>query len=90
MNKTYHNVIFYSIVLMQSISAFEKPFSHKGLFWTSTLTSNDVPDDQSSIESTMGYIPTLSLFKELSDNQLVDIEWAYRLDRAYSLSLIHI
>jgi hypothetical protein len=32
----------------------------------------------------MGYIPTLSLFKELSDNQLVDIEWAYRLDRAYS------
>ena len=32
----------------------------------------------------MGYIPTLSLFKELSDNQLVDIEWAYRLNRAYS------
>ena len=38
----------------------------------------------------MGYIPTLSLFKELSDNQLVDIEWAYRLDRAYSSdSLLH-
>ena len=38
----------------------------------------------------MGYIPTLSLFKELSDNQLVDIEWAYRLDRAYSGdSLLH-
>ena len=38
----------------------------------------------------MGYIPTLSLFKELSDNQLVDIEWAYRLNRAYSGdSLLH-
>ena len=38
----------------------------------------------------MGYIPTLSLFKELSDNQLVDIEWAYRLDRAYpGDSLLH-
>ena len=38
----------------------------------------------------MGYIPTLSLFKELSDNQLIDIEWAYRLDRAYSGdSLLH-
>ena len=84
MNKTYHNVIFYSIVLMQSISAFEKPFSQKGLFWSSALTSNDVPDGQSSIESTMGYIPTLSLFKELSNNQLVDMEWAYRLDRFYS------
>ncbi len=90
MNKTYHNMIIYSIVLMQSISAFEKPFSQKGLFWTSILTSNDVPDGQSSIESTMGYIPTLSLFKELSDNQLVDIEWAYRLNRAYSGdSLLH-
>jgi len=84
MNKTYHNVIFYSIVLIQSISAFEKPFSLKGLFWSSALTSNDVPDGQSSIESTMGYIPTLSLFKELSNNQLVDMEWAYRLDRFYS------
>ena len=84
MNKTYHNMIIYSIVLMQSISAFEKPFSQKGLFWSSVLTSNDVPDGQSSIESTMGYIPTLSLFKELSNNQLVDMEWAYRLDRFYS------
>jgi len=67
-----------------NINGFAQSFSAKGQLWTSTLTSNDVPDGQSSIESTMGYIPTLSLFKELSDNQLVDIEWAYRLDRAYS------
>ena len=32
----------------------------------------------------MGYIPTLSLFKELSNNQLVDMEWAYRFNRTYS------
>jgi hypothetical protein len=73
-----------------NINGFAQSFSTKGQLWTSTLTSNDVPDNQSSIESTMGYIPTLSLFKELSDNQLVDIEWAYRLDRAYpGDSLLH-
>ena len=67
-----------------NINGFAQSFSAKGQLWTNAFTSNDIPDDQSSIESTMGYIPTLSLFKELSDNQLVDIEWAYRLDRAYS------
>jgi len=73
-----------------NINGFAQSFSAKGQLWTSTLTSNDVPNGQSSIESTMGYIPTLSLFKELSDNQLIDIEWAYRLDRAYSGdSLLH-
>ena len=73
-----------------NINGFAQSFSTKGQLWTSTLTSNDVPDNQSSIESTMGYIPTLSLFKELSDNQLVDIEWAYQLDRAYpGDSLMH-
>ena len=43
-----------------------------------------MPNSRSSIESTMGYIPTFSLFKELSNNQLVDTEWAYRLNRFYS------
>ncbi len=76
------------IVLLTT--SFGQSLSTNGQLWTSTLTSNDVPDGQSSIESTMGYIPTLSLFKELSDNQLIDIEWAYRLDRAYSGdSLLH-
>ena len=56
----------------------------KGQFWSSALTSNDVPNDQSSIESTLGYVPTLSLFKNLSASQFIDVEWAYRLDRSYS------
>jgi len=73
-----------------NINGFAQSFSTKGQLWTSALTSNDVPDSQSSIEYTIGYIPTLSLFKELSDNQLVDIEWAYRLDKTYSGdSLLH-
>jgi hypothetical protein len=67
-----------------NINGFAQSFSAKGQLWTSTLTSNDVPNGLSSTESTLGYIPTLSLFKNLSNNQLVDIEWAYRLDRTYS------
>ena len=67
-----------------NINGFAQSFSAKGQLWTSTLTSNDVPDGLSSTESTLGYIPTLSLFKNLSNKQLVDIEWAYRLDRTYS------
>ena len=67
-----------------NINGFAQSFSAKGQLWTSTLTSNDIPDGLSSTESTLGYIPTLSLFKNLSNNQLVDIEWAYQLDRTYS------
>ena len=67
-----------------NINGFAQSFSAKGQLWTSALTSNDIPDGLSSTESTLGYIPTLSLFKNLSNNQLVDIEWAYRLDRTYS------
>jgi len=80
----FYQYLLFFVLLAKSLLAIDNPFSIKGQFWTSALTSTDVPDGLSSIESTMGYIPTLSLFKELSDNQLVDIEWAYRLDRAYS------
>ena len=67
-----------------NITLYTQSFSMKGQFWASGLTSNDVPNDQSPTESTLGYIPTLSLFKNLSNNQLLDMEWAYRLDRTYS------
>ena len=77
------NIPIFRLIILLTTS-FGQSLSTNGQLWTSTLTSNDVPDGQSSIESTMGYIPTLSLFKELSDNQLVDMEWAYRLDRTYS------
>ena len=77
-NKHYFFLLlFLSLALSQS-------YSLKGQFWTRALTSNDDPGGRSSIESTMGYIPTLSLFKELSNNQLVDMEWAYRFNRTYS------
>ena len=56
----------------------------KGQFWASSVTSNDVPSRQSSLESNIGYIPTLSFFRELDNFRLLDIELSYRLDLMYS------
>ena len=80
----FYQYLLFFVLLAKSLSAIDNPFSLKGQFWTSALTSNDVPGGRSSIESSLGYIPTFSLFKDLSNNQLLDMEWAYRLDRAYS------
>lgn len=59
-------------------------FSTKGQFWASGLTGNDAPSGQSAFESSMGYIPTFSLSRDLSEFTFFDFEWAYRLDRSYS------
>ena len=48
------------------------------------ITSNDIPKGQSNIESNFGYISFISIAKELSNNQLLDLEFAHRLDRTYS------
>ena len=72
------------VYISLNITLCAQSFSMKGQFWSSALTSNDVPNDQSSIESTLGYVPTLSLFKDLSASQFIDVEWACRLDRSYS------
>ena len=64
--------------------AFAQIFSVKGQFEFGTLTSNDIPDSWRSYESFIGYIPTLSLGKEISSNQLLDAEWAYHLKRYYA------
>ena len=68
---------FHSITLSQA-------YPIKGQFIASGLTSNDIPDSWSSFETIIGYIPTLSLKKELSNDKLVDAEWAYHLKRYYT------
>ncbi|MBT3217248.1 MAG: hypothetical protein HOD97_03910 [Candidatus Marinimicrobia bacterium] len=74
----------YITICVISNFLYGNPFSTKGQFWASGLTGNDVPAEQSAYESTFGYIPTLSLYQDLSDFSFVDFEWAYRLDRFYS------
>ena len=50
----------------------------------SSLTSNDIPNASSSYESDIGYIPTLSIKKDLSKGDLLDAEWAYYLKKSYN------
>ena len=63
---------------------FSQTFSAKGQLVVSGLTSNDIPDNWQSYESIIGYIPTLSLAKEISTDKLFDTEWAYYLNRKYT------
>jgi len=76
--------VFLLTVLVSQASIFAGSFSTKGQFWASGLTGSDAPVNQSSFESSVGYIPTISVFKGLSNDRLFDVEWAYRVERYYS------
>ena len=80
--KNYHFILL--LFISHFILASESAISAKGQLWSSFTTSNDVPRGQSNIESNFGYIPFISIAKGLSNNQLFDLEFAYRLDRIYS------
>ena len=80
--KSYHSLLL--LLISQIILASDSVISIKGQLWSSMITSNDIPKGQSNIESNFGYISFISIAKELSNNQLLDLEFAYRLDRAYS------
>ena len=81
--KNFLNIIFF-ISLFSNPTVKAQSLSTKGQFWASGLTGNDAPSGQSTFESSMGYIPTFSLSRDLSDFSFFDFEWAYRLDRTYS------
>ena len=66
------------------MTALGQIFSAKGQLWGSGLLSDDPAEDESFYETQVGYIPTLSLSWGLKNDQLLDIEWAYRINRAYS------
>lgn len=61
-----------------------RPFSSKGQFWASGYTGNDAPPGRSAYESTVGYIPTLSIGREFGGNRLLDAEWACRAVNTFS------
>ncbi len=80
--KSYHFILL--LFIPHFILASESAIFTKGQLWSSIITSNDVPKGQSNIESNLGYIPFISISKDLSNNQLLDLEFSYRLDRIYS------
>ena len=69
-------IILHSIILCGS-------FSNKGMLTLSGLTSNNVPNNWAPYESSISYIPTISITKELSNQTMFDIEWSYYLKRDY-------
>ena len=64
--------------LSNAVSA--KSYSIKGQFWA----SGKLIENQSNFMMEIGYIPTFSAYYELQKSRMVDLEWAYRLDRSYS------
>tara|TARA_S200000501_G_scaffold67635_3_gene59202 strand:- start:18695 stop:19774 length:1080 start_codon:yes stop_codon:yes gene_type:complete len=70
-------IIFHSILLCGS-------FSTEGMLTLSSLTSNNIPNNWAPYESSISYIPTVSIIKELSNQTMFDIEWSYYLKRDYA------
>ena len=59
---------------------FAQPYSIKGQFWV----RGESVENQPNFKFQMGYIPIISANKKLSHDSMVDLEWAYRLDRSYN------
>ena len=73
-----------TIYLSTSAVTFSQPFTLKGQFWGSVLHGDDPPVGRSSFETTLGYIPTLSLSRNLHNDRFVDLEWGYRTGKVYA------
>ena len=72
-------IILLAICFCISAVTFAQPFSLKGQFWSNMLHGNDPPAGHSSFVTDLGYIPMLSLSRDLSINRFVDLEWSYRM-----------
>ena len=71
-----------SFFLLHSLSISQN-LHLKGQLLASSITSNDVPDNWQAYESIFSYIPTLSFKKKNTTNELIDFEWAYKLNKYY-------
>ena len=76
--------ILLAICLSTSAITFAQSFSLKGQLWGSVIHGDDPPVGRSSFETTLGYIPMLSLARNLSDDRFVDLEWGYRMGMVYA------
>ena len=72
------------IFLSTNTLAFAQSIIIKGQFWGSVIHGDDPPTGQSSFETTLGYIPMLSLASNLSNDRFVDMEWGYRIGKVYA------
>ena len=71
-----------SFFLLHSLSISQN-LNLKGQLLASSITSNDVPDNWQAYESIFSYIPTLSFKIKNTTNELIDFEWAYKLNKYF-------
>ena len=72
------------IFLSTNTLAFAQSIIIKGQFWGSVMHGDDPPIGRSSFETTLGYIPMLSLARNLSNDRFVDLEWGHRMGKVYA------
>ncbi|MBL51301.1 MAG: hypothetical protein CMG57_05025 [Candidatus Marinimicrobia bacterium] len=85
--RTRKNIYQIKIVVLGNILycyLIGQNLSLKGMFTLSGLIGDDAPRNLPTYESSIDYIPTLSIAKELSSNTFLDAEWSYRLKKDYS------
>ena len=75
--------LFIIICFIHTPIVYGQTFSIKGQLWGSGIIGDDPAEDQSSYEAQLGYIPTISIYQNFDNSQLLDIEWAYRINRMH-------
>ncbi|SVB60403.1 uncharacterized protein METZ01_LOCUS213257, partial [marine metagenome] len=72
------------VLLISNANIAAQAYSLKGQMWGSLLRGNDPPTGRSNYEESWGYIPTLSFERNLINNSVIDLEWAYKIGKVYS------
>ena len=72
------------VLLISNTNIAAQVYSLKGQMWGSLLRGNDPPIGRSNYEESWGYIPTLSFERNLINNSVIDLEWAYKIGKVYS------
>ena len=72
------------VLLISNANIAAQAYSLKGQMWGSLLRGNDPPIGISNYEESWGYIPTLSFERNLINNSVIDLEWAYKIGKVYS------
>ena len=72
------------LFLIPNALTFAQSVIIKGQFWGSVMHGDDPPLGWSSFETTMGYIPMLSLARNLSNDRFLDLEWDHRIGKVYA------
>ncbi len=67
-----------TLACLPAIASADLPATLKGQLWSTLTLGDDQAPDYARHEELIGYIPTISLGRELAGGALIDLEWAYR------------